>query len=97
MDARATTIGAYLDRPVYSAARGDWIRSFVGTTATRDAYARMTGTQLACRARALAAARGHDVAYVVDHALPASFGVTELGSEVGVHVYRIHGDEGFCP
>jgi len=95
-DYDATTIGAYLDRPVYSAARREWIRYFVGNRRTVDAYAAATATDLVCRASALAAVRRRDVAYVVDQRLPERFHVTELGSELGVYVYRVRAGLAVC-
>jgi hypothetical protein len=88
-DFDAVTMSGYLDRPVYSVARGEWIRIFVNDQKEADGNWRLTSQKVICAAADLAHARAHPVALVVDKTLRARNGVTRLASSQGVSVYRV--------
>lgn len=88
-DFDAVTMSGYLDRPVYSVARGEWIRIFVNDQKEADGNWNLTPTKMICAAAELAHARGRLAALVTDKTLRTGDGITRLASSQGVNVYRI--------
>jgi hypothetical protein len=62
-----TTVGGYLDRPVYSVARHAWIRYFVHDTREAKGFEATTDRAVLCAAAVLADHRHRSVAAVTDH------------------------------
>jgi hypothetical protein len=81
----AATIGGYLDRPVYSAARGAWIRYFIHDDREAQGFEHLTDRRVVCAAAHVAATTRGPVAIVTDHHM---HGLPLLGSSEGGYVYR---------
>ena len=63
------TVGAYLDRPVYSVVRGAWMTYFVHDEREHRRFDSLTDAAVLCTAHAVADHRHEPVALVVDHHL----------------------------
>jgi hypothetical protein len=61
------TVGAYLDRPVYSVARDAWMTYFVHDEREHRRFGRLTDAAILCTAHTIADRRDEAVALVVDH------------------------------
>ena len=66
-DTDGTTIGAYLDRSVYSVARHQWIRYFIHDQREANGYRRLSDRDVRCAAETIANDRARRVAVVTDH------------------------------
>jgi hypothetical protein len=92
-DFDATSVAAYLDQPVYSVARGAWIRFFVhdDREARRDASLRTP--EVLCAARSIARATGRAAAVITERPpTPAPPGVTPLAHLDRVDILRVAPD-----
>jgi hypothetical protein len=63
------TVGAYLDRSVYSSVRGAWIEYFIHDEREARRFGNITDDDVLCDAARLAAKRQTPVAVIVDHRL----------------------------
>ncbi len=63
------TVGAYLDRSVYSSVRGAWIEYFIHDEREARRFGTITDDDVLCDAARLAAKRQTPVAVIVDHRL----------------------------
>jgi hypothetical protein len=61
------TVGGYLDRPVYSVVRGEWITYFVHDEREARRFESITDADVVCAARTIADRRHEPVAVIVDH------------------------------
>jgi hypothetical protein len=91
-DFDGVTMSGYLDRDVYSIARGAPIRYFVNDEREARGNVGLTPDALVCAAAEVARARGRPVALVVDKPLPTPSGVAVLAAAQGVRLYRIAPD-----
>jgi hypothetical protein len=82
-------MAGFLDRPVFSIARGEPMQFFVNDEREAEGNAGLTPVRLVCAAEALADRRGRPVALVVDKRLPDFDGVRLLASAQGVRLYRV--------
>jgi hypothetical protein len=96
-DFDAVTVGGFLDRPVYSVARGAWIRFFVHDEREADGIRRTTTADVVCAAQRLAHDRGHAVAVVLARRPRAPW--VRLAHAGGVSLYRVDPAPGVvaCP
>lgn len=88
-DYHGTTMAGYLDRPVFSIARGEAIRYFVNDEREARGNVGLTPDRLLCEATAVARRRDRPVALVVDTPLPTPEGVRQLATVQGVRLYRV--------
>jgi hypothetical protein len=88
-DYDGSTMAGYLDRPVWSIARGAPIRFFVNDEREARGNVGLTPQRLVCEAAAVAATRARPVALVVDKVLPTPSGVRQLAAVQGVRLYRV--------
>jgi hypothetical protein len=81
-----TTVAGYLDRPVFSVARHEWIRYFVHDTREANGFRATTDRAVLCAADLIANARHRPVALVTDHRMrgPQLVARSELAA-----VYRV--------
>jgi hypothetical protein len=85
-DYNAIAVAAYLDRPVFSVARGEWIRYFVFDSLEARRSQALTDEDVKCAALRLAGARGHAVAVILDHHTKVMAAIDEVGR---LAVYRV--------
>ena len=85
------TVGGYLDRPVYSVVRGEWIRYFIHDEREARRFGEMTDRQILCSAAAVADARNRPVGLIVDHKLR---GATLVGTSEEAALYRVEPGSG---
>ena len=91
-DFDGVTMAGYLDRAVYSIARGGPIRFFPNDEREARGNVGLTPDRLVCAAAKVARDRGWAVALVVDKRLPTPAGVRALANEQGVRLYRVAPD-----
>lgn len=92
-DFDATSAGAYLDQPVYSVARGAWIRYFVHDDREARGYQHLRVATVLCSARQLARTARHDTAVITPPRLPRfDAGVTRIATIDAVTVLRVRPD-----
>jgi hypothetical protein len=61
------TVGAYLDRPVYSVVRGEWIQYFIHDEREARRFGKISDQDVLCDAARIAVKRQTPVAVIVDH------------------------------
>jgi hypothetical protein len=89
-DFDATSIGGYLDHPVYSVARHAWIRFFTHDALEASRYDRVTSDEIVAAARRVVAARGRAAGVIVTRALPEGLpGVRQIATAGTVLLYRV--------
>ncbi len=88
-DFDGVTMAGYLDRPVWSIARGAPIRYFVNDEREARGNIGLTADRLVCAAADLARVRDRPVALVVDKPVPRLPGVRLLAESRGVRLYRV--------
>jgi hypothetical protein len=82
-----TAIGGYLDRPVYSVARHQWIRYFTHDEREAKGFHHLTDHDVRCAAETIASARARPVAIVTDHHMR---GLRPIGRSENAVVYRVN-------
>ena len=87
-DFDATAVGAYLDRPSYSVARGTWIRFFVHDDLEARRRAHLTSAATVCAAAALAGRLHRPVGLITPAALRRP-GVARVTLDQHVALYRV--------
>jgi len=87
-DFDATAVGAYLDRPSYSVARGTWIRFFVHDDLEARRRAHLTSAATVCAAAALAG-RLHRPVGLITGAAPRRPGIARVTLDQHVALYRV--------
>ena len=63
------TVGGYLDRSVYSAVRGEWVRYFIHDEREARRFTTLRDRDVMCDAARIATKRDTQVGVIVDHAL----------------------------
>jgi len=91
-DFDGVTLAGYLDRDVYSIARGAPMRYFVNDEREARGNVGLTPDRLVCAAAIVSRARSRAVALVVDKPMPTPSGVELLAAAQGVRLYRIAPD-----
>jgi hypothetical protein len=89
-DFDATSVAAYLDRPVYSVARQAWIRYFIHDDLEARRYSTLGATEVLCAARRVARAAHHAAAVITERPLPRGEpGVARMVTIDHVEVVRV--------
>ena len=83
------TVGAYLDRSVYSAVRGAWIQYFIHDEREARRFGKISDQDVLCDAARIAVRRQTPVAVIVDHRLR---GAQLVGVSEDAAVYRVDPD-----
>jgi hypothetical protein len=92
-DLDATSVAAYLDRPVYSVARQAWIRYFIHDDREARRFGSLSGAEVLCAARRVARAADHAAAVITEHPVPRGEpGVARLVTIDHVEVVRVEPD-----
>jgi hypothetical protein len=92
-DLDATSVAAYLDRPVYSVARQAWIRFFVHDDREARRFHALRPTEVLCAARGIARAARHAAAVITEDPVPRGEpGVARLVTVDPVEVVRVEPD-----
>jgi hypothetical protein len=81
-----TTVGGYLDQPVYSVVRSEWIRYFVHDDREARRFGKLSDDEILCAAQLVANRRQGPVAVLVDHPIA---GARPFGASGGAALYRI--------
>ena len=88
-DYDGVTMSGYLDVPVYSVARHDWIRYFHNDQREADGNGRMTDRVLQCTSARLAHQRAESMILVSDRPLASEPGFRRIASTDGVNLYEV--------
>ncbi len=83
------TVGAYLDRSVYSAVRGAWIQYFIHDEREARRFGKISDQDVLCDAARIAVKRQTPVAVIVDHRIR---GAQLVGVSENAAVYRVDPD-----
>jgi hypothetical protein len=81
-----TTVGGYLDRPVYSVVRGRRIRYFVHDEREARRFGKLSDDEILCAAHVVADTRRRPVAVLVDHPIA---GARTFAMAQGAALYRV--------
>ena len=82
-------MAGYLDAPVYSVARRDWIRYFHNDQREADGNWHMTDRVLRCTSARRAHQQGEAMLLVSDRPLASEPGFRRIASSGGVHLYEV--------
>ena len=88
-DFHAVAMAGFLDRPVYSVARGEWIRFLTNDRREADGNAHMTNVGIVCAAARLAEARARTVVLVTDRDFAVPGGGRLLAADQGVRLIAL--------
>jgi hypothetical protein len=92
-DFDATSVAAYLDRPVYSVARQAWIRYFIHDDREARRYSALRAAEILCTARRVARGAHHAAAIITEHLTPhRDPGVARIVTIDQVEVIRVDPD-----
>jgi hypothetical protein len=92
-DFDATSVAAYLDRPVYSVARHAWIGYFIHDNREARRFDTLRAPEVLCTARQLARTAHHATAVITEGPLPRPEpGITRIVTVDHVEVVRVHPD-----
>lgn len=91
-DYDGVTMAGYLDTPVYSVARQDWIRYFHNDQREADGNWHMTDRVLKCTSAGRAHRQGEAMLLVSDRPLASEPGFRRIASSSGVHLYEVAPD-----
>jgi|GEM_PF-1356966 len=92
-DFDATSVGAYLDRPVYSVARHAWIRYFIHDDREARRFGTLRVADVLCTARQLARTAHHATVVITEGPLPRlGPGITRMVTVDHVEVVRVSTD-----
>jgi hypothetical protein len=91
------TMSAYLEKPVWSIARGEHIVYFTNDEKEARGYEHLTDAKIACAAADVSRQRDRPVALVTDRELDPGPGRTLLARSHGVSLWRVVADGGSGP
>jgi hypothetical protein len=85
------TVGGYLDRPVYSVVRGEWITYFVHDEKESRGFGKLTDGEIVCAAEGVADRTDGAVGLVVDHHVADAHaaGLREVATSEDAVLYRV--------